>query len=210
LALADILDAIRAEADTEIETIVRRADEECSTLLEQARGHAGTERGRLARSRDAAAERQADRIVNRAAVAERQADRIVNRARLEADRALRSEVEKLYVRIRDAASEKLGSLRGTRCYEEVLARLIRECCVALPDATTLRVDPEDEQVAHRILAGDDRLDLKLEATLQTSGGAWVSGETGRVVRNDFESRLARADNLLRLIFAEEIGLRILT
>jgi len=196
LALADILDAIRAGADAEIETIVRRADEECSTLLEHAREQAGTERGRLARSRDAAAERQADRIVNR--------------ARLEADRALRSEVEELYVRTRDAASEKLGSLRGTRCYKEVLARLIRECCVALPEATTLRVDPEDEQVAHRILAGDDRMDLKLDATLQTRGGAWVSGENGRVVRNDFESRLARADNLLRLIFAEKIGLRILT
>ena len=51
---------------------------------------------------------------------------------------------------------------------------------------------------------------QLESSLQTSVGAWVSGETGRVVRNDFESRLARADNLLRLIFAEEIGLRILT
>ena len=195
MALADILEAIRAEADAEIETIVGRADEECSTLLEHARAQAGTERGRLARSRDAAAERQADRIVNR--------------ARLEADRALRFEVEELYVRTRDAASEKLGSLRGTRCYEEVLARLIRECCLALPEATTLRVDPADEQVAHSILAGDDRMDLKLEATLQTRGGAWVSGENGRVVRNDFESRLARADDLLRLIFAETIGLRIL-
>ena len=196
MALADILDAIRAEADAEIETIATQADDECSALLQHARGQAGSERGRLAGSRDAAAERQADRIVNR--------------ARLEADRALRSEVEELYVRTRDAAAEKLGSLRGTRCYEEVLARLIRECCVALPEATTLRVDPEDEQVAHRILAGDDRMDLKLDATLQTRGGAWVSGENGRVVRNDFESRLARADNLLRLIFAEKIGLRILT
>jgi V/A-type H+-transporting ATPase subunit E len=196
LALADILDAIRAGADAEIETIVTQADEECSALLEHAREQAGTERGRLARSRDAAAERQADRIVNR--------------ARLEADRALRSEVEELYVRTRDAASDKLGSLRGTRCYEEVLARLIRECCAALPEATTLRVDPADERVAHRILAGDDRMDLKLEATLQTSGGAGVSGENGRVVRNDFESRLTRADNLLRLIFAEKIGRRIPT
>ena len=196
MALADILDAIRAEADAEIATIVGRADEECSTLLAHARAQAGTERGRLARSRDAAAERQADRIVNR--------------ARLEADRVLRSEVEELYVRTRDAASQKLGSLRGTRCYEEILARLIRECCLALPEATKLRVDPADEQVAHSILAGDDRMDLKLEATLQTTGGAWVSGENGRVVRNDFESRLARADDLLRLIFAETIGLRILT
>jgi len=196
LALADILDAIRAEADAEIETIVTQADAECSALLEHAREQAGSERGRLAGSRDAAAERQADRIVNR--------------ARLEADRALRSEVEELYVRTRDHAAEKLELLRGTPCYEEVLARLIRECFVALPEATTLRVDPADEWLAHRILAGDDRTDLKVEATLQTSGGAGVSGDNGRIVRNDFESRLARADNALRLIFAEKVGRRILT
>lgn len=196
MALAAILDAIRAEADTEIETIATQADDECSALLEHARGQAGSERGRLAGSRDTAAERQVDRIVNR--------------ARLEADRALRSEVEQLYVRTREAAAEKLGSLRGTRCYEEVLARLIRECCVSLPEVTTLRVDPADERVAHRILAGGDRPDLKLEATLRTRGGAGASGDNGRVVRNDFESRLARADNLLRLIFAEMVGRRIRT
>lgn len=196
MALADILDAIRAGAAAEIETIVAQADEECSALLDHARRQAGSERERLARGRDPAAERQADRIVNR--------------ARLEADRAVRAEVEALYVETRDAASEIVGSLRGTRCYEEVLARLIRECCVALPEATTLSVDPADEELARRILSGDGRSDLNLESTLDTRGGAGVSGDNGRVVRNDFESRLARADDLLRLIFAEKIGRRIPT
>jgi len=190
LALADILDAIRAEADAEIEAIRVKAESEAAAVLTRASDQAEAEEERLSLVRDRAADRQTDRIVNR--------------ARLDADRSFRAEVEELYVQTRRAAADELQSLRGTSRYEDILSSLLAECCAVLPGATVLRVDPADEAVAHRIIANGERSDLRVEATLDSSGGVELVDDDGRVIRNTFEARLARADGLLRLAFSDEV------
>jgi V/A-type H+-transporting ATPase subunit E len=192
LALADILDAIRSEADDEIKRIRMEADEEAAALLSRAREQAREEEARLARSRDEAATRQADRIVNR--------------ARLESDRAVRAEVEELYLQARRRVAEKLQTLREAPRYEEVLARLFEESRAALPEATAVRVNPLDAELMRRLLTAEPP--LRIVPDPATTGGVVLIGDQGRVVRNDFASRLARAENFLRLIFADEVTRKV--
>lgn len=188
MALQDILDAIQAEADAEVKNIITAADEECAALLSRAREQARDEEERLSQSRDHAADRQADRIINR--------------ARLDADRMLRSARERLFDRARGDAAERLAAFRGTARYEEVFANLVTECLAALPEATTLRVEPADEDLARRVLTGDQKHGLNVEAV--SDGAIELTDGCGRSVRNDFASRLDRAEDLLRLIFAEHV------
>ena len=196
MALADILDAIRAEADADIEAIRAEAENEAAALLTRSGEQARAEEERLSHGRDGAAERQTDRIVNR--------------ARLDADRALRAEVEELYLQARRAAIDGLRSLRDTPRYEDILSRFLAECCAVLPDGTALRVDPADEDLARHIVAGSKRADLRVEPTLESSGGVELADDDGRAVLNTFEARLSRAEGALRLVFADRVARRSLS
>jgi V/A-type H+-transporting ATPase subunit E len=190
LALADILDAIRAEAEADISAIREKAEKEAAALLSRAGEQARAEEERLSHVRDEAADRQTDRIVNR--------------ARLDADRAFRAEVEELYLQARRVVADELRFLRGTPQYEDILSRFLEECCAALPDATALLVDPADEDLARRIVAGGEQYDLRVEPTLDSSGGVELTDDHGRAVRDTFETRLARAEGVLRLGFADQV------
>ncbi len=190
MALADILDAIRAEAEADISAIRAKAEKEAAALLTRAGEQARAEEERLSHVRDEAADRQTDRILNR--------------TRLGADRAFRAEVEELYLHARRAAADALRSLRGTPRYEDILSRFLEECRAALPGATALRVDPADEDLARRIVAGGEQCDLRVEPTLDSSGGVELADDHGLAVRDTFETRLARAEGVLRLGFGDRV------
>lgn len=187
MALNDILDAIRAESDSEIRAVEAAAEKEVATLLDAARRDAGSEEERLAHSRDAAAQRHFDRIVNR--------------ARLEADRSYRAAIEALYLEAREATSAALRELRGGPRYRAVLTQFIDEARAALPEATTLRVHPEDEEYISEVTA---HAGFQIEADLGDTGGVQLADESGRVAHNTFDSRLERADGALRIEFARMI------
>jgi vacuolar-type H+-ATPase subunit E/Vma4 len=190
LALEDIFAAIRAEADSEIESIRVDAEREVAALLERARRQARDEEERLSRSRDAAGQLQADRIVNR--------------ARLDRDRSLRVETDELYQRARHSATVTLNALRPTPQYEGVLRTLFEEACRAVGDGTTLRVHPDDETLARRILATSDQPALVVTPDLRSGGGVELVGPNGWTVLNTFESRLERAERHLRQLFRDTV------
>ena len=141
---------------------------------------------------------------SREAAAQKQADRIVNRACLDRDRSLRSETDELYQKSLQSATTALASLRRTPEYEGILRTLIEEAYHAAGDATALHVDPDDEALAHRIVAADDRPTLDVIADLRSGGGVELVGTDGWRVLNTFESRLERAEAYLRKLFRDKV------
>lgn len=190
MALEDILTAIRSETEGEIQEIRDTCDEEVAAVRAEARDHAAEAEGIGARSRDLAADREVARIVNRAA--------------LRADQELKRSVELAYQEILDTLRARLGSIRGTSDYRVAMARLLDEGLDVLPDATAVRVDPMDVELAQALLSERDREDLVIEESLTSDGGLDVVTDDGRAVLNTFEVRLERADGRLRRLAAEQL------
>lgn len=187
MAVDDILAAIRAETDAEIERVRARAAGEVETILARGRDEAAAAEERTAAARDAAATRDAERIVNR--------------ARLTADRRLWAAAEEIYQDLVGEVRVRLAALWGTLRYRDLFGRLLDECLAVLPDASPVLVDPQDEALVRGLPVVAGSGGTTVEASLRTMGGLEVATDDGRFVRNTFESRLERADIHLRLLAA---------
>ncbi|MDH3754681.1 MAG: V-type ATP synthase subunit E [Acidimicrobiia bacterium] len=190
MPLDDILTAIRSEADAEIREIRASCAAEVAALAAEADEQALEAERAAAASRDLAADREVARIVNRAA--------------LEATRKMMSAVEIAYQEALDALRVRLGAVRDTAEYPDILARLLDEVLDVLPDATGVLVDPADTELVGSLLVERDRRGLAVETASTCLGGVELVTDDGRAVRNTFESRLQRADGRLRRLVAQHI------
>jgi len=186
-----ILAAIRAEAGAEIERVRAEAEAEAADILTRARREAAAVVEHESASRDTAAAEDAQRIVSR--------------ARLEAERLRREATEVVYQDLLGEVRQRLGALRGTTRYREILGRFLDECLTAVPAATEVLVDPADTDVAQEVTTAAGRT-MRVVATLSCLGGLDVATDDGRFVRNTFEARLRKADGHLRLLAAETMPL----
>jgi len=183
MALHDLLAAI--EADAAAETARLRA------------GHQAAAEAILARARDEAAERTAA-AVSAAEQAERPvAELRLAQARDAASTRLRQAHETAYQRIASDVRDQLHQIRRRGDYQQILAAWISEARAVLPGATVVQVDPADEALARRLLAGQAR--LRIEPVLSCAGGAAVSDGAGATVTNTVEGRLAAAEPELRVL-----------
>jgi len=174
MALADVLAAIRRDADEEAARILGEAREEAARIGRAADEEAVRLHGALLRE----AERERDERMRRAECA----------ARLEARRREREAREAWYQEAVGRVRERLEAARRDPRYARWFAALREEAERALPDATVLRTDPMDAGLVH---------DAGLDATLATWGGVELAADDGRVVRNTLEERLRRAEPALR-------------
>lgn len=181
MPLADLLSAIESDASEELERLERESRAQAASIVERARVQAAALEAELIATAEPPAQLEAERI--RAA------------ARLEAAATLRATREAAFVATLDVIRDRLASLRESARYPALFGTILDESRAALPTATTLRVDPRDEELA-RPLAGE----LRIEASLDTWGGVELEAE-GRIVRNTLEHRLASAMPSLRQRFA---------
>lgn len=188
MALEDILEAIEAEADGRVASIITEAEATAAAVLTQARADAAELRERLSRSRDGAA-----------GVAGR---RILSHAHLEAARQRRAAREELYQSALEGGRRRLAAVRDGPGYDLVLGGLFDEAVAVLPDATVARVDPRDTATLRRLLEERD-VAIEIEGSRNGWGGVELVAD-GRAVVNDLESRLDRADDHLRQIATEII------
>ncbi len=186
MALADILEAIRSEADQEQQRIRRRGEEKIEATLTRAAARAAEREEQLSASRD---EEAADA-----------ARAIRNRAHLHVERAVRAAREEAYAGVIQAVYGRLDSIRTTAGYDQIFAALLAECRSVLPDATVLFVDDADAGMAETVAPG-----MTVQAGLTTRGGMIVETGDGRRVINTLEERMDRAGPLLRREFAELAG-----
>ena len=181
MALENVLETIRREADEEVER--RRAD-----AREAA---AGIER-------DARAQASAWRAEMESAAAQEGAEirrRLVDAARLEALRKTRESQEAVFAEAHQQLRERLRDARGRPDYAALFAALLAEAQAALPDAEMIRIDPRDAALA-----------THADSTLETWGGVELEAADGRIVRNTLEERLRRAQPELRRLAAHALGL----
>ena len=186
MPLADLLQAIEAEADEELARFERDTAADAEALVERARAEASTLSAELAAVPEPAARRDAERATAL--------------ARLDAAASLREAREESFASILDGVRAELAALRGSERYPQLLRALIGESRAALPAAGVLRVDPRDAELARPLAGG-----LRLEPVLETWGGVELGSDDGRLVRNTLEERFANAEPLLRLCFAGRLA-----
>lgn len=186
MPLADLLQAIEAEADEELARLERETAAEAEALVESARSEARALSAELTTAPEPAARRDAERTTAL--------------ARLDAAGALREAREEAFASILDGVRAELAALRGSGRYPELLRALVAESRAALPAASVLRVDPRDAELARPLADG-----LRLEPVLETWGGVELGSDDGRIVRNTLDERLANAEPLLRLGFAGRLA-----
>lgn len=186
MALEDILDAIRDEAEEESSRILADATGRAESLLAEAREASASREKELAHSAD-------ERIA-------RDRRRTVSLAVLEASRARRAAREEVFARVIGKVSEELRSLSDDEAYEATLGQLLDEALAVLPDPERVEVHPGDRDRIERILAARG-LDPSIDTVEDVWGGVGLRSD-GRIVRNDLETRLRRAEPHLRFIAGE--------
>ncbi len=190
MALAELLTALETEAATEAARLEGEAEDEARRIVEAARAEAVAIEERTARADGEELERE---LAQHGAAARLVAARLLREAREQSFRTLLARVR-----------ERVRTLRDGDAYPDALRAAIRESVAALPDATTLRVDPRDERVATELM-GELGVNLTVVATLETAGGVELVSDSGRSVRNTFEERLANAEPALRLLFGAALA-----
>ena len=190
MTLVDLLAGLEAEAAAETARLEAETREEADRIVEAARAEARALGEQAARAGESELRREAEQ---RRALARLAAASALREAREEAFREFLAELRARLVALRDGAS-----------YPAVLRELIGESLTALPAATTLRIDPRDETLAAKLLAGLDA-GLQVVAALETAGGVELASGDGRTVRNTIEERIANAEPTLRLLFGETLA-----
>lgn len=183
MALDDLLRAIEGDAEEERLHADREKAAAATAIVDAARREAADLEAALTTAPEA--ESRAD------------AERVRALARLRAADTVRLAREEAYVSVLDKVREELTAVRGSSAYPAEFRALLDESRAALPDATELRVDRRDVDLA--VSVADD---LTVVAVLDTWGGVELAGEDGRTVRNTLEERLANADQPLRGRFAQ--------
>lgn len=187
MALEDILAAIRSETEAEIGRIEAAAAEDVSSIQNDAERRASAAYEQARSSRDGAAARDTDRIVNH--------------ARLDAEREIQTAAERVYREVLERVTAHIAHVRTDDGYRDVFAQLADECRAVLPGGSRLRVDGRDAELAAEVLVDAD---IAIDPSLETSGGMILVTADGRHVDNTLETRLLRADPYARQLTANLI------
>lgn len=179
MALADILQAIEAEATAEIGQIeaeaLRMADQILSAAAEEARGI------RERHLREIQAPLQQERA------------RRLNQARVAALTAISQAREQVLAEALARARERLAGLRADASYPAVLRKLAEEARAQIGGECVLRADPRDQAHLRAMFPG-----AQLECDLPGWGGAAATTPDRRIaVINTLEARLEQAQPQLR-------------
>lgn len=188
MALSDILETIRSEAEDTVSAILAAAEAEADRITARAEEEAAAEEQRLSTSLD-------DR-------ARLERSRIMSRAHLEVARERRAAREGVFKEALDRAVTKITKLRTTTEYEDVMASLLDEALAVLPEPSVARVDSADVELMQRVLSARD-LVLEIEVQEVPLGGVAIVADR-RSVDNRFISRIHRADRHLRYLAGEMI------
>lgn len=183
MALRDLLAAIEAEADADIERLRAERRREAAAIISDAE------------RRSAELEQSA---VSAAEQAEREAgERRLMTARQEIAGQLREVQEAAYQQIAKDVRAGVLAARERDDYPVILAALLHEACLALPAGNHVHIAPADELLIHRLLRDQPRLTVTV--TLPNTGGVQVSDAVGAVANNTLENRLATAEPELRAL-----------
>jgi vacuolar-type H+-ATPase subunit E/Vma4 len=193
MALNEMLRALEEEASVRFEHIRRRAEAEAQALLDAAsKGRIPIHDAAMAKARMTLAGERARRL-SRAHFAVRKEIILLKEALIDEAFA--------------AARERLRGIRQLGAYPVALQALTAEALRGVDGPVRVSIDPQDEEIIPELLAG---VDCDIVPDLETSGGLRVlAGEARVSIDNTVETRLAKAETLLRsevnrVLFGEEV------
>ncbi|MFQ6058307.1 MAG: V-type ATP synthase subunit E [Anaerolineae bacterium] len=183
MALEDILRAMEAEAQGEVERLEAEAEAAAREILAEAEAEAKAIKERhLAKVLPSLRAEQA---------------RLLHEAKLAALREVVNAREGLIARAFALAEERLSQICAQDDYPRFLRRLTEEVVAELGDNLLVKVTSRDVPLMSQILA-DMGVRGTVQAGLNSLGGLEASTSDGRIsLSNTLESRLKRARQLLR-------------
>lgn len=189
MSLEKILARIRLAGEQQAAEIVRKAEEEASTLLEQARLNATEVYQNGFQEAQLPAESECFRIINEAHF---KASCIVGQAR-----------EDFIDRVLASLRQRLSHVRESEGYARVMRRLLSEVLpeangkAPLDELVQLEADPRDRELLKRLLE-ETGLDVEVACTLESLGGVNACSAGRRThMKNTIDSRLEQALPYLR-------------
>jgi vacuolar-type H+-ATPase subunit E/Vma4 len=175
MGLAEILQAMEAKANRQVEERESAAEQECRSII-------------------ASAEAEALRITEayRAGAMERwhrERERHLSAAQLDGRRRLAAAREIWFDQLLARVRRRLRELRDDPRYARVFEQLCREAMGEFTGAVKLEIDPRDEPLMRQIMAAHG-IDGIIVPSLDSAGGLRVSSDDGCItLDNTFEARL---------------------
>lgn len=189
MTLYAILEAIRAEGDSQVREIEKQAYIQCNEIL--------------ANTRMEAEQVKKDAHMKAVAPAFKERARIIQRARLEALQVLGNAREEFVDSALAQIHTQLENIRTDKSYPKILQRLTKEALSELKGSLKahgmiqLEADPRDREVLDSTLYNMG-LELSIRYVSASWGGLYAKSEDERVVAiNTLEARLERATPYLR-------------
>jgi V/A-type H+-transporting ATPase subunit E len=180
----DLIQSVETSARERMNELVERARNETEEILREVRSR--EEEIKRKRLDDAQKTIEVERI------------RLISRIKEENKMKIYGIKDELYHQAFRDAREKLESLRNSQAYEAVYRTLAREAIteIGIPHGV-LHIDPRDETLCGRILKESGNT-FEIATDLNGSAGLAISSPDGSIiVTNTFESRLRRAEDLMR-------------
>lgn len=182
-----------AEAVDLVAEIDREAEAEKTRILEEARAKAA-EILAAAEARIQAAAEDADLLTEKRARADE--DRLHGDARMDALAERLRGLRQVYQLVFETARQRIDSLVRSPEYARAMRALIQEALAMVPEAASISVAPEDEEMCRRIL-GELGATCQIKTGDLDHGSILVASADGKVtVDNSLTVRLATAETLL--------------
>jgi len=184
MAYEDLLAAVTANAQERIKEIRDRAEAETFKIRKDAE-----ERARVIRITSLEEAGQAIQL---------EQSKLISRAGADKRMALARTKEGIFQQVFDQASLRMASVRDHQGYRELLKKLAGEAMEDLPtEGIRVNIDPRDEPLCKELLREMKR-NCEIVPNLTTMGGLNVTTADERImIFNTFESRLARAKELMK-------------
>lgn len=190
MPLDDMLKVLEEDGEKQRAAVIENAKKEEEDILKAAR-----EEGEKIKKE------QRDLIL---APLAREKAKILNDAKLEVKKKLAETKKDLLQRVDAQVREKIERLRNSTEWSSIFRHLLKEASQGIDGKITVKVDRRDKDMA-QIILNQRGGEYNLEADSTLLDGVTVTSEDGRVTLiNTFESRLERADRLLKPVITSAL------
>jgi len=183
MALDDMLKVLEEDGEKQRAAVREKAQKDMDDILKAAR-----EEGEKIKKE------QIDLVL---APLDKEKSRILNAAKLEVKKKLAETKKDLLKKVDSEVREKIEKLRNSQEWTAIFKQLLSEASQRVNGKVIVKVDRRDENIARKIMS-ELGVQYQLEIDASLLGGVTVTSEDGRIsLINTFESRLERANRLLR-------------
>lgn len=137
-------------------------------------------------------------------IVEDETAKMLTEAKRHVERGVSKVKDKLIEAVFTGALADLKKVRKSADYEGVFRRLAQDAIDRAEGHIEIHIDARDRGLADKVF-GASKIDYELKEDIETSGGAIISAEQGRVIiDNTVESRTARAREFMTSLAATRL------